>query len=55
MDDKEVIAMAGRPGSSTATRVPRALALLGAIGLLAGLALAADISSAKNLRGTKSA
>jgi hypothetical protein len=46
--------MAGRPESSTALRVPRALALLGAIVLLVGLALAADFSSAKNLRGTKS-
>ena len=45
--------MAGRPESSTAPRVPRALALLGAIVLLAGLALAADISSAKKLNGTK--
>jgi hypothetical protein len=47
--------MAGRPESSTALRVPRALALLGAIVLLVGLALAADFSSAKNLRGTKGA
>jgi Ca2+-binding RTX toxin-like protein len=47
--------MAGRPESSTATRVPRALALLGAIVLLAGLAFAVEVSSAKNLRGTKSA
>jgi hemolysin type calcium-binding protein len=47
--------MAGRPEFSTALRVPRTLAPLGAIVLLFGLALAADFSSAKNLRGTKSA